>query len=98
MKDVFGTGYPLKFTDSGMTGSDSYGEYKIVRVAAQATPLTFSSYGAVGVRDVATWQNSDKYLDNGMYEDGTCFFWVQYFVSAGNLGYGYDEFEPKQIN
>lgn len=94
LKDVFGEGYSLKFTDTGDTDSDSYGRFKIVRVAAQNTPLTFGSYGAVGVRDVATWQNNDGYIDNGMYADNSCFFWVQYFVSAGSLGYGYDEFVP----
>ena len=94
LKDVFGEGYSLKFTDTGETDSDSYGRFKIVRVAAQNTPLTFGNYGAVGVRDVATWQNNDGYLDNGMYADNSCFFWVQYFVSAGSLGYGYDEFVP----
>ncbi|MBR1469522.1 MAG: hypothetical protein IJ605_05360 [Prevotella sp.] len=94
LKDVFGEGYSLKFTDTGETDSDSYGRFKIVRVAAQNTPLTFGNYGAVGVRDVATWQNNDGYLDNGMYADNSCFFWVQYFVSSGSLGYGYDEFVP----
>lgn len=94
IKDVYGKGHSLKFTGTGTKDSDKDGNFEVVRVAAQSTPYTYGNYGAVSVRDVATWQNSDNYLDNHMYEDGYCYFWVQYFVSAGNLGYGYDEFVP----
>lgn len=94
IKDVYGKGYSLKFTGTGSKGSDDTGNFEIVRVAAQLTGLTYGNDGAVSVRDVATWQNSDDYLDNHMYDTGDCYFWVQYFVSAGNLGYGYDEFVP----
>ena len=95
IKDVYGKGYSLKFTGTGMKGTDADGNFEVVRVAAQPTGLTYGKYGAVSVRDVATWQNTDDYLDNSMYEDGYCYFWVQYFVSAGSLGYGYDEFVPE---
>ena len=94
LKDVFGAGYSLKFNGTGSKGSDKDGNFEVVSVAAQPTSFTFKDYGTVSVRDVATWQNSDDYLDNAMYENGYCYFWVQYFVSAGNLGYGYDEFVP----
>lgn len=95
IKDIYGEGYSLKFRDTGDTASDSGGEYKVLSIPAQPTPLTFGNYGAVSVRDVATWQNDDSWLtDNGMYEDNSCFFRLQYFVSAGSLGYGWDKFEP----
>jgi len=94
VKDVFGAGYSLKFTGTGSKGTDKTGNYEVVRVAAQPIGYSYGSYGEVSVRDVATWQNSDDYLDNQMYDNGYCYFWVQYFVSAGSLGYGYDEFVP----
>lgn len=95
IKDVFGEGYSLKFRDTGDTASDDGGSYKILSIPAQPTPLTYGDYGAIGVRDVATWQNENSYQsNNGMYEDNECFFWLQYFVSAGSLGYGFDSFIP----
>ena len=95
IKDVFGPGYSLKFTGTGMKGTDVIGNFEVVRVSAQPIGTTYGSYGEVSVRDVATWQNSDDYLDNQMYDNGLCYFWVQYFVSAGSLGYGYDKFNPE---
>jgi len=96
LKDVFGTGYSLKFTGTGKKGTDDDGNFEVVRVPSQLTSFTYGNYGAVSIRDVATWQNSDNYLDNQMYESGYCYFWVQYFVSAGSLGYDYDEFYPAE--
>jgi len=95
IKDVFGAGYSLKFTGTGSKGTDKTGNFEVVRVAAQPIGYNFGSYGEVSVRDVATWQNSDDYLDNQMYDNGYCYFWVQYFVSAGSLGYDYDKFVPE---
>ena len=95
IKDAFSAGYSLKFTGTGSKGSDADGNFEVVRVAAQPTGYTYGKYGDVSIRDVATWKNSDDYLDNQMYESGYCYFWVQYFVSAGNLGYGYDKFVPE---
>lgn len=95
IKDVYGAGFSLKFTGTGMKGTDADGNFEVVRVAAQPIGKTYRDYGNVSVRDVATWQNSDDYLDNQMYDNGYCNFWVQYFVSAGSLGYGYDEFVPE---
>lgn len=95
IKDVFGAGYSLKFTGTGKKGTDTTGNFEVVRVAAQPIGKTYGNYGDVSVRDVATWQNSDDYLDNAMYDNGYCYFWVQYFVSAGSLGYGYDKFVPE---
>lgn len=92
-KNLFGSGKHLKFTKTSSTYTDGGA---VCRVAAQATPLTFGSYGTVNVRDVATWQNDDSFLDCALYDDGYFYAWVQYFVTAGNLGYGYDEFVPAE--
>ena len=93
--DLYGQGYNLKFTLTGATGSDEYGSYSICHVAAQSTGLQYGTYGDLGVRDVATWQNSDDYLENNvMYDSNNVVLWNQYYVSAGNTGYGYDQFVP----
>lgn len=96
LKDVFGNGYSLKFRTNGVTGTDDNGDYQQVRVAAQPTPYTYLDYGAVSVRDLAYWQNSDDYIDCSMYESGYCYFWIHYFVPDGSIGYGYDEFVPAE--
>ncbi len=75
-------------------GTDEDGNFTMFRVPAQATGQSFGSYGVFNVRDVAEWQNDDGYLDCKIYESHDAYFWVQYYVSAGNLGYGYDEFTP----
>ena len=92
-KNLFGEGKHLKFTTTTYQYSDGA---TVCRVAAQTTPLTFGDYGTVSVRDVATWQNDDAYLDCALYDDGYVYLWVQYYVEAGNLGYGYDEFYPNE--
>lgn len=98
-KDVFGTGYSLKIKLIDLTDSDEDGEYRFFRIPKAATPYNYGSYGAVGVRDVGYWRGSDSWVtekgyESGMYEDHSCFLCIQYFVSAGNLGYGYDFFIP----
>lgn len=90
-KDLFGAGQHLKFTKTSSVMKDGG---VVCRVPSQDTPLTFGSHGQVGVRDVATWQNSDNFLDCAIYDNGYVYLWVQYFVSAGNMGYGYDKFYP----
>ena len=100
-KDVFGAGYSMKIVllpDYKATDAD--GEYTFFRVPRAETPYTYGSHGAVGVRDVGYWQGSDAWVtdngyESGMYADYSCFVYVQYFVSAGNIGYGYDFFIPE---
>lgn len=94
-KDLFGTGYHLKITADG-EGSDEDGDYTVFRVPAQSTGLDYKTFGTLSVRDMAEWQNSDDYLDCKLYSDHSGSFWVQYFVSKGNAGYGYDEFAPAE--
>lgn len=99
LKDVFGTGYSLKLNLIDYQGSDDDGEYQFFRVPVTETPFTYGNYGAVSLRDIGYWQGSDSYVtdygyESGMYSDYSCFLCVQYFVSAGHLGYGYDYFIP----
>ncbi len=96
-KDVFGTGYSLKINLIDYKGSDGSGEYQFFRVPVAETSFTYGNYGAVGVRDVGYWQGSDAWVtdygyESGMYANYSCFLCIQYFVSAGNIGYGYDQF------
>lgn len=99
-KDVFADGYSLKINIlPGYTATDEDGTYRFFRIAAQPTPYTYGSYGSVYIRDIGYWQGNDAFVTNngyesGMYEDGYCFLCAQYYVSAGSLGYGYDEFVP----
>lgn len=97
IKDLYGEGYSLKIRDTGNTAKDATGEYKVLSIAAQPTPLVYGSYGAIGVRDVATWQNDESFLvNNKMYDDYNIVIRLQYFVDAGSIGYGYDKFIPAE--
>ncbi|MGN0282111.1 MAG: hypothetical protein ACI4B3_07420 [Prevotella sp.] len=91
-KDLFGKNSHLKFVKTSSQYKDGG---TVCRVPAQSTPLVFGNYGEVGIRDVATWQNDDNYLDCALYSDNYFYAWVQYYVTAGNMGYGYDEFYPE---
>ena len=101
-KDVFGTGYSMKIRlMPDYTATDDDGEYTFFRVPRTDTPYEYGNYGAVGVRDIGYWQGSDAWVtengyESGMYADYFCFVMVQYFVSAGNIGYGYDYFYPEE--
>jgi len=99
-KDVFGAGYSLKINLIDQYDSDSGGEYRFFRIPVAETPFTYGGYGAVGVRDVGYWQGNAAYVtdygyESGMYADHYCFLCIQYFVSGGSIGYGYDEFVPE---
>ena len=60
----------------------------------------FWSVGGAWLINKEEWFNASWVTDNGyesgMYEDHFCFVYVQYFVSASNLGYGYDFFIPEE--
>lgn len=91
-KDLFGKNGHLVFTVYPDQKSDN--GYTFMRVFAQATALAHSTYGTLSVRDVAAWQGNDGYAgwSNFALEDGFIDLWVQWYVSAGNLGYGRDRF------
>lgn len=96
--DLFAEGYHRVFTISGKAQKDDQGDtfYNIV-IANQETGLTYGNYGMISARDVSTWQNNSNYLVyNAFYPDyNYVIAWTQYNVTAGNLGYGDDEFSPE---
>lgn len=100
LKDVFGAGTALKFQlMPDYVGKDADGTYTYFRIPAVETPFTYGSHGNVSVRDIGYWQGSEAWItangyESGMYENYNCFFCIQYFVSAGNLGYDYEFFVP----
>lgn len=95
-KDLYGEGYHLKFYAAGRDTDKDGVEYTVVYTPENATPFTFSSYGAVSTRDVYTWQsNNADYLNGEFYDDGYVALWMQYYVSAGSLGYAWEEFVPE---
>lgn len=107
-KDVFGEGSHLEiYNYPDYSVEDEEGDtYTIFRVPTQTTPFVYGTYGAVGVRDIGYWQGNPAFVfeggfESGMYEDHSCFIYVQYFVtledgSTGNLGYGVDYFVPAE--
>lgn len=101
-RNVFGAGMHLVINTINQFGEDEDGVYQFFRVPAQQPGMTDASYGAIGVRDVGYWQNDDSFITDGgyecgMYEDYSCFIMMQWFVSAGNLGYNwYDFFVPEE--
>lgn len=97
IKGAFGPGTKITIRMIDVYGEDADGVYQFFRIPEQATPFTYGSYGAISVRDVGYWQGDDAWVlsngyESGMYEDGTCFLCIQYYVSAGSLGYTYDYF------
>jgi hypothetical protein len=100
LKDCYGAGYSLKFTLMGVQTSDDDGTIELCRIPAQNTPFSYGSYGTVSVRDVAYWQGDDTYATSSSFSnkmwtsDHKCSFALQYYVSAGNLGYGRETFIP----
>lgn len=96
-KDVFGTGYSLKINLIDYMGSDSGGDYRFFRIPSADTPFTYGNYGTISVRDIGYWQGNDAFVTEGGYESGMyanydCFLYINYYVSAGSIDYGYDSF------
>ncbi len=100
LKDLFGEGYSMKFSTIDIQGEDEDGVYTFLRVPSAITPYEYGSYGPISVQDIGYWQNNDAFVtdygyESGMYEDYSCFFMVEYYVSAGYLGYNfYNYFIP----
>ena len=99
-KDLFGEGHSMKIEMlPDYTGYDD-GDYTFFRIPPQPTGLMHPSYGEIGVRDIGYWQGNSAWItdngyESGMYEDGYCFVYAQWYVSAGSLGYAYDYFVPE---
>lgn len=100
LRNVFGAGMHLIINAIAQSGEDADGKYQFLRIPAQNPGMVDASYGVIGVRDLGYWQGDDSFIteggyESGMYEDHSCFFIMQWFVSAGNLGYNwYDFFVP----
>lgn len=107
-KDVFAEGYSLKLTalPNYVYGPDENGDTLVFcRVPVQETPYVYGDYGTISVRDVGYWQQDESYVTVGGYEsalyiDGPnknyAYICIQYYVSAGSLGFNYDEFYPNE--
>lgn len=92
-KDLFGQANHLIFNATGDTTDDG----KVLTVPSQSTPFTYGNYGSIFVRDVATWQGDTSYLVyNVLGDDNSCQLWLQWYVSAGNMGYALDYFVPAE--
>lgn len=96
---VFGEGTALKMDMLDLKGEDEDGVYRFFRVKQTATPWSYGDYGTVSVRDIGYWQNNEAFVtsggyESGLYEDGYAFFYLQWNVAAGNLGYNYSFFVP----
>lgn len=96
---VFGEGTSLKMDMLNIQGEDADGVYRFFRVKQTATPWTYGDYGTVSVRDIGYWQNNESFVtsggyESGLYANGNAFFYLQWNVSAGNLGYNYSFFKP----
>ena len=95
--DPFGKGFSIPFTVYGKEKKSASGAtYYNVRIAPTETPLTYGSYGAISFRDVGYWQGDDSFGEwNEFYPDlGIADLWMQWYVSAGSLGYGEELFQP----
>lgn len=96
---VFGEGTAMKMYLLDLKGEDEDGVYTFFRVRPTETPWTYGNYGTVSVRDIGYWQNNEAFVtsggyESGLYADGSAFFYLQWYVAAGNLGYGYSFFIP----
>lgn len=102
-KNLYGFGSSLLLRMTDKTGEDQNDKLQFFRVEAQTTPFTFSSYGTVSVRDLGYWQEDDSFafdpdygcfMYTGNYK-GVVVLGLQFFVTAGSLGYGWDKFYPE---
>jgi len=98
-KFLYGVGKSLEARLTEERGVDENGDsITFMRVEPQATGVDFGNYGNINVRDLGYWQEDDSFAfsaDYGCYitdDQSYCCMAVQMFVSAGSLGYGWDEF------
>lgn len=96
-KDLFKTNVGMKFTLYAGPNKDEDGnEYYQVHVALNNTGVVHSKYGNIFVRDFATWQNNNSYMDYNRYYPASneVELFLEYGVSAGYFSYGNDYFIP----
>ena len=97
--DPYGFGQDLVFTKFGKEQTSTSGlTYYNLRVAPTETPATYGSYGSIYYRDLGYWQDDDTYATwNTYYPDlNTVTLYMQWYVSAGSLGYGAEKFTPNK--
>lgn len=95
-KDLYGKNAHLYFTLNGNEGKDDDGHFRNFSMTAHSTSAQFGKYGTLMIRDVATWQGDAGYeSDNCLYDDNTVYAYVEYYVTAGPVAYGYDAFFPE---
>ena len=93
--DPYGEGFDLAFTTFGEEKTDEDGDkFYYCRVAPTETPSTYGSYGAISYRDLGYWQADDSFAKlNTFYPDyNSVTLYINWYVSAGNLGYGAESF------
>lgn len=101
-KNLYGFGASLLLRLTDTTGADDNDKLQFFRVEPQTTPFSYGSYGTISVRDLGYWQDDDSYaFDPGygcyMYTEkykNVVVVAIQFYVAAGSLGYGWDEFYP----
>ncbi len=95
-KDLYGKNAHLYFTLNGNEGKDDDGHFRNFSMPAHATSGEFGNYGTMMIRDVATWQGNASFEDNNcLYDDNSVSAFVEYYVPAGRIAYGYDAFLPQ---
>lgn len=99
--DLYKAGYHLKFRTIDVKGEDEDGVYSYIRVEPQETGLSYGDLGNIRIQDIGYWQGNDSFVltggyQGGIYDDNNIFFFVQYSVPAGNLGYDYEFFVPDE--
>lgn len=99
-KDVFGEGNHLKINLlPKYTATDADGTYTFFRVKDQKLGVQYKG-DDVYVRDIGYWQGDDSFVteggfESGMYEDYSCFIYLQCHIGTSNFGYKYDYFIPE---
>lgn len=99
-KDAFGEGMHMKINLlPDLVGEDEGGVYTFFRVKDQM--ISEFQGNKVYVRDIGYWQGDDKYVtdhgfESGMYEDYSCFIYIQCHIGSTNYGFGYDYFIPDE--
>ena len=99
-KDVFGEGNHMKINLlPKYKATDDDGTYTFFRVKDQKLGVQYNG-NDVYIRDIGYWQGDDAYVtdhgyESGMYEDYTCFLYLQCHIGSTNYGYKYDYFIPE---
>lgn len=99
-KDAFGEGMHMKINLlPDLVGEDEGGVYTFFRVKDQV--ISEFKGNKVYVRDIGYWQGDDTYVteygfESGMYEDYSCFIYIQCHIGSTSYGYGYDYFIPDE--